>query len=324
MGIQWTIDKIKSLKKAEIQNLMANARAAGNLEVEELCRAALPADVSRAKGDRKVSRGTFEIPASHVAKVAELIERLRPVDELSNGLERRRLQASPIQTLGELWRLFITCGLSSMEDSEEGAALDRFIRAQGPLFDLGYLRRIECDPAEVLAEIKRNVPRMAQNKCTLVAGNFPLFEAAGGAPDTALSDIRDTESPLLIFGELARGDRHDRDITKSAEFSLGINPDPFPRISHKQIRNILVNSGLARNVVPLDSRWSRFFGDILIVDSALLARKSRYLAVEDLLRQALIEASSQRTDIDNLAVLDAIVFQHMSRKGMSDPWSGGG
>ena len=328
MAYTWTPDKVRALSTKDVRNLLENARRAENADLIRHCESAL---AQRGQGDDagaaapRVNAATFTIPATAVADAATLISALPPVDELANGIERRRLQARPITTLGELWRLFITCGFSSVENSEEGSPLDRFIKAQGPLFDLAYVRKMSCDPDWVVSEIRTHVPRMADNKRRLVLGSFAQFEMAAAAPTMALADLcRDGES-LSVFCRLARGEISDGDLAGSAAFSGSLDPTPFPRIGNKQLRNILVNSGLARNVVPLDSRWQRFFGSALPVTSQILADKARYLAIEDVLRQALLANSAARPDIDNLAVLDAVVFQSMSKNGMTNGgWAGAG
>jgi hypothetical protein len=75
--------------------------------------------------------------------------------------------------------------------------------------------------------------------------------------------------------------------------------------------------------VPLDSRWQNFFGTVLPISANVLSNEGRYLLIEDLLRQALMSVQSRRPDIENLAVLDAIVFAHMSPRGASmRNWAG--
>jgi len=120
---------------------------------------------------------------------------------------------------------------------------------------------------------------------------------------------------LRIFCELARGAVHDHDLAGSAAFSKRLNAAPFVQIGPKQLRNILVNGGLAHNVVPLDSRWLKYLDGIVPADSALTL--ARYIRIEDLLRQALLSVQNQRADLANLAVLDAIVFASQSKKGVS-------
>jgi len=328
MAYTWTPEKVRALSTNDVKNLLENAQRVENAELIGYCETALEQrgqGVGAAEAAPRVSAANFTIPATAVVDAARLISSLPPVDELANGLERRRLQAHPISTLGELWRLFVTCGFSSVENSEEGSPLDRFIKTQGPLFDLAYVRKMSCDPEWVTSEILAHVPRMAGNKRRLVLGSFAQFELTGAAPVAPLADLCRKGESLSVFCNLARGETSDSDLARSATFSNSLDPAPFPRIGNKQLRNILVNSGLARNVVPLDSRWQRFFGPALPVTSHILADKMRYLAIEDVLRRALLSISPERPDIDNLAVLDAIVFQSMSKNGMvSGGWSGAG
>jgi hypothetical protein len=77
--------------------------------------------------------------------------------------------------------------------------------------------------------------------------------------------------------------------------------------------------------VPLDLRWKRFFGQTLALSNEILADRAHYCVIENVLRHALLSISASRPDIANLAVLDAMVFQHMSRKGMNNGgWAGAG
>ncbi|WP_186308658.1 hypothetical protein [Paraburkholderia sp. BCC1885] len=153
-------------------------------------------------------------------------------------------------------------------------------------------------------------------------GAYPHF-VEGGAPHDVLADLCRETDALNVFCDLARGDTDDHDVAMSATFSQSLDHSASLHIGNKQIRNILVNFGLARNVVRVGSRWPNFFGDILATNSATFQNIDRYLAVENVLRSALIRVHAQRLDIENLAVFDAVVFSHMSKKGMgSGGWLG--
>jgi hypothetical protein len=139
--------------------------------------------------------------------------------------------------------------------------------------------------------------------------------AALGEPSKLLKELPSSDSraqahsPMALFYDLAKNKLSDKDIHLSAKFSADIDHKPFYGLGPKQIRNILVNSGLAFNVVPLDSRWKKFLEDGagIIIDGNL-GQLNYYLQVEEVLRKALLVASEQRADIPNLATLDAIVF----------------
>jgi hypothetical protein len=233
------------------------------------------------------------------------------------------LQEKPLRTLQELWRLFLICGFSSQENSEENSPLAKFVSSKSSLLHLETVRKHQCDKDWVLSELKPYLPRQLKNKVSLVIGSYPHFFQAGN-PEDLLQDLCGNSGKLKLFCDLSRGQENDKDIHNSSKFSRRIDHKPFPYIGNKQIRNILVNSGLSHNVVPLDSRWQNFFGDVIETEKSSFTNESDYLALENLLRDALIIAQQDRPDIVNLSVLDAIVFAHMSKNGTGENgWFGG-
>ncbi|HDR8941875.1 hypothetical protein [Burkholderia vietnamiensis] len=249
-----------------------------------------------------------------VDRVAKLLLQLPLADTIPNGRARRELQKAPVETLGDLWRLFVVCGFSSRENSEDDGNLALFLADDGPLLDLEKIRVEDCKPEWVRSQIEGHRLSFTKIKVKLIVGNFAHFEKAGKAGDR-LADLCYEEGALKLFCDLARGTVDDRDLDRSAAFSKRLDHTHFTGIGDKQLRNILVNGGLARNVVPLDSRWMGYLQGIVPEDYSLTP--ARYLLLEDLLRRALISVQDRRADIVNLAVLDAVVFAGQSKKGVS-------
>lgn len=328
---EWPIERIRTLTRESVSVLRGNCLTR-NPAVVELCDQVL-ADGSYAfdakkpvkknggasnskikKSERDGNRAEFVLPPNAVHLIAQRLLKLPCADTVANGRERRKLQQSPVQTLGGLWRLFVVCGFSSQENAEDDGKLAVFLHADGPLLHLDKIRANRCDPDWVLSEIGGRGLRFSENKAGLVIGNYAHFVEAGMESDRLADRCRGNEK-LKTFCDLARGTVHDHDLAGSAAFSKRLNAAPFVQIGPKQLRNILVNSGLAHNVVPLDSRWLTYLKGIVPEGSALTL--ARYLLIENLLRQALLSVQDQRADLVNLAVLDAVVFASQSKKGVS-------
>jgi hypothetical protein len=250
-----------------------------------------------------------------VEGLAQAILALPAAVQFNLARQRIAIQSTPTQTLSQLWYKYIVCGFSTQENSEEDSPLGRFVRADGPLLNLEAVVERSCAPAWVEREVRLHGLGKWRKKCALVLAAYPIFTEVG-SPHEPLVNLCRAGGALKLFCDLARGHVSDRDMETSAEFSRGIDATPFHQIGEKQIRNILVNSGLAHNVIPLDSRWQSFFATLLNISPGLLSNRKRYLAVEDALRTALYSVRNQRPDIVNLAVLDAIVFEHMSKQGI--------
>ena len=328
---EWPIERIKILTRESVSTLRANCLTRDPVVVERCDRvladrsyAPDPERPVRKKGgasntktkksEKDGNRAEFVLPPNAVDLIAQRLLKLPYADTVANGRERRKLQKSPVQTLGDLWRLFVVCGFSSQENAEDDGKLAAFLHADGPLLHLDKIRANRCAPAWVRSEISGRGLRFSQNKADLVIGNFAHFLEAG-MESARLTDLCHSNEKLRIFCELARGTVQDHDLVGSAGFSKRLNAAPFVQIGPKQLRNILVNGGLAHNVVPLDSRWLKYLDGIVPEDSALTL--ARYLLIEDLLRQALLSVQDQRADLVNLAVLDAVVFARQSKKGVS-------
>lgn len=269
--------------------------------------------IKREKKDGLQKKVTFAPVA--VDQAAKLLLELPLADTVPNGRARRELQEAPVETLGDLWRLFVVCGFSSRENSEDDGKLALFLDDNGPLLDLEKIRAEDCKPEWVLSQIKGRGLRFTKNKVDLVVGNFAHFKTAGKAGDR-LAELCYEKGALKLFCDLARGTMDDRELGISAAFSEHLDPAPFTGIGPKQLRNILVNAGLARNVVPLDSPWMVYLHGI-VPEGYTLTSSARYLLLEDLLRRALMNVQDRRPDLINLAVLDAIVFAWQSKKGVS-------
>lgn len=138
----------------------------------------------------------------------------------------------------------------------------------------------------------------------------------------------DSKSPLELFIKLASGLNTDKNLDDSVKFSRNLDSTPFFNIGPKQLRNILVNSGLAVNVIPLDSRWIKYIAgalsikegnimakyinknsNITVLKDASFGNLTHYLFLENFIRRAFGLVQEKRPDIENLSLLDAIVFR---------------
>jgi len=320
---RWTTERISRLSIEEIRNLRDNAMAKAAQVVVERCESELARRPPRSARKGRTPSKAFEIKPGAVSSIAQAILALPFAAEVPFALLRIQRQASPASTFADLWREFIVCGLSSQEKSDPGSALDQFAKSDSPLLDLDAVLKQDAIARWASDEFARcGIRRMLDKRSRMVTSVREVFFQALGTVDS-LPHPRQTGTTLDLFVNLAIKRLSDSDLTTSAAFSSSIDPTPFFNIGHKQIRNILVNSGLARNVIPLDSRWRDFFGDIIQFKSSDLAVKARYLAIEDTIRKALIQTIGYRPDIANLAVLDSIVFATMSPQGHSiDGWAG--
>lgn len=313
----WPIDRISRLTKAETVNLRDNARARGATDVVERCESLL-AQLGRPRlaGPPSTAKGyTQPAPEQTVNEVAELIKALPPADAVPFAQLRSERIARPVSAFSELWREFIVCGFSSQEKSDPDTPLGNFARGTSPILDLALVLLHRSDQSWVANELSRaGLRRMATKKMALICSAREAFIAARGEDDRLASGYGNV-SGLGVFVELAAGRASDRDLAQSAAFSASIDPGPLYGIGHKQIRNVLVNCGLAHNLVPLDSRWRGFFAGRVDFRSTDLAQRSRYLAIEDILRRALLRVQDRRSDIPNLAVLDSMVFAFQSDQG---------
>ncbi|MEK7890735.1 hypothetical protein AAB992_26855 [Burkholderia contaminans] len=327
---EWPIERIRTLTREHVRSLRENCLgrnpeivagcdqvlADGSYALDPLDKKKATGTGSRIKRERKDGlpmKVTFAPDA--VDRVAKLLLDLPLADTVPNGFARRKLQEAPVETLGDLWRLFVVCGFSSRENSEDDGKLALFLHDDGPLLDLEEIGAEDCKPEWVLSQIQGRGLRFTKNKVDLVVGNFAHFKVAGKADDR-LAGLCCEKGALKLFCDLVRGTVDDRDLGKSAAFSGRLNPAPFTGIGPKQLRNILVNAGLARNVVPLDSRWMGYLNGI-VPENYTLTSSARYLRLEDLLRRALMRVQDRRPDLINLAVLDAVVFAGQSRNGVS-------
>jgi len=322
--IEWTVEKIRLLSEEEVATLQQNAATRDNLNVVCNCEQVKEERRLAGRSSRKSQSGitgnkrqkrAFSIPENAIDVLANAILALPEATGEPNAIARLHLQKNPKRTLGDLWQQFIICGFSSQEDSEEGSALSRFVAANSPLLDLTQVTTNGCDEAWVTQQIRAHLKRQLRNKIGLVIGSYGHFYRAG-SPTDLLRDLCREPGALKLFCDLARNDINDRELVTSAAFSRTIDHSAFPHIGNKQVRNILVNSGLAHNVVPLDSRWQKFFGTVLVTNKYTFQYIPHYLAVEDCLRSALIQVHALRPDIPNLAVLDALVFAQMSKQGI--------
>jgi hypothetical protein len=318
----WTYERIAQLSTDEIRSLCKNARDRSAEDVALLCEKVLATkkiDSRQAlkQTDRRQAKGdvnSFTDEAS-IHRLAEIIRQLPAAEECANVQNRRRRQANAQNlTLAVLWRIYLDCAFSSQEKSGPTSNLAKFTNGQSGLLDLTIVSQRNADEAWVRSEIETAGFRFTDTKTKIACSTYALF-AELGEPSKLLKELPSSDSraqahsPMALFYDLAKNKLSDKDIHLSAKFSADIDHKPFYGLGPKQIRNILVNSGLAFNVVPLDSRWKKFLEDGagIIIDGNL-GQLNYYLQVEEVLRKALLVASEQRADIPNLATLDAIVF----------------
>lgn len=318
----WPIERIRSLSKPEVHNLRQNALCLGHDVVVERCDQILNAVPASRSGSRLKKRIAMIIPSTAAEEIAELFVNLPPVAAVPNAHARLRRLADPVKTFSELWRQYINCGFSSQEKSDPDTPLGRFAEGESPLMHLPSVIANGENPDWIAAELAAaGLNRMTGKKRDLVLAARRAFVKARGLDDLLVNGR--SGGGLSVFLDLARGLTNDHEIATSARFSRGLDAEELYGISHKQIRNILVNTGLAHNVIPLDSRWKGYIGNRMHFDPADLGRRNAYLEVEDVIRKALMIAQNHRNDIPNLAVLDSVVFAVQSSKGhIGGGWTG--
>lgn len=319
----WPIERIRSLTNTEVHNLRSNALERGNHAVAERCDQVLSIGATKRSGRaRSEKQADMNIPENAAAEIAELFINLPSISDIQNAQARIKRLANPVTTFSALWRQYINCGFSSQEKSDPDTPLGKFAKSDSPLMDLQSIFEVGQDTEWIAAElVAAGLNRMTQNKTKLVLSARKAFMAAKGHDDLLINGRAD--AGLDVFLELASGRTNDRDIAASAKFSRSIDAGPLHGIGHKQIRNILVNTGLAHNVIPIDSRWKEYVGHRMHFKATDLAQHTRYLEVENVIRTALMLAQERRSDIPNLAVLDSVVFAVQSAEGHTGGgWTG--
>lgn len=318
----WPIERIRSLSKVEVDNLRRNALSLGHHAVVERCDEVLGAVTASRSGVVRAKRTSLNVPGTAVDDVAELFVKLPPVATVPNAQARLSRLANPVKTFPELWRQYINCGFSSQERSDPDTPMGRFAEGVSSLMHLQSVLDRGEDPNWIASELATaGLNRMTGKKTNLVLAARQAFVAAKGHDDLLVNGC--AVGGLSVFLDLASGRVDDREIATSAQFSKSIDAGKLYGIGHKQIRNILVNTGLAHNVIPIDSRWKAFVGHRMRFDATDLANRSGYLEIEDVIRKALMAAQAHRNDIPNLAVLDSVVFAMQSPKGHTrGRWTG--
>lgn len=323
----WPRERVAKLSRDEVLALRENAIQRGVSVVVGYCDAELAkrAPIRARRGlSPTAGQPSTQVTQESVDALARLIQALPPADKVPNAQHRLKLIAQPVSTFSGLWRLFIVCGFSSQERSDPGTPLDRFARSGSPLLDLPSVLARGSNPQWISDQLAQaDLRRFAQRRLQLISSARGAFVQAIAGDDDTLANGNAAASALSVFIDLASGRKTDNDLGGSEAFSASIDASHFYGIGHKQIRNILVNSGLARNVIPIDSRWASFSAGHLSFKPAELQQISRYLAIEHALRRALHQVSAARPDIANLSVLDAIVFASQSPQGYEvEGWAG--
>lgn len=321
----WNIDRILKLTKEEIKNLRENAHFRGRTDIVAMCDEALTESLTRLKlkKPKDQSKSSFNIPDNAASEIAELLLKLPKTSEVMNAQNRLRRLANPASTFMELWRHYVTCAFSSQMKSDPDTPLGRFASGNSPLLNLKVVLDRGENPAWFEEELRAaGLNRMYKKNQEILKSGRDAFSISKGIDDLLANGK--TNAGLGVFIDLASGKVSDRDIATSTTFSKTINTNDLYGIGHKQIRNILVNTGLAHNVLPIDSRWKNYVNRRMQFSQLDLSNASRYLAIEDVIRKALLIVLQHRQDIPNLAVLDAVVFAVQSTTGHEGgEWTGG-
>jgi hypothetical protein len=323
----WTIERVRALSTVDIRALHGNAVRLNNEEITSMCTEAL---AETGKTLRAREAGTTPFDGSAVEVVAAALEATVPETEeqLSGSLRSAiseiaaRAAISSRLTLADLWYHYVVCAFSAQEKSGKGTAAHLFETTKNPLHTLQDVASAGADESWIATQLEQFAEQCKQAKVSqfgfvkaktkVLLRSYPLF-AQVGAPDDALAVCCRGQEDLRVFCDLARGTVSDRNLATSARLSKTLEPKSFHGVSHKQVRSILINSGLCSNVLPLDSRWKRFLEEkAQIRVEGDFARKDYYLAVEDLLRQALISIRAKNPEfpVEDLATLDAVVFEY--------------
>jgi hypothetical protein len=245
--------------------------------------------------------------AENFLKLPNLAERAR-TGRMEIVLDRECRQKNPLRTVADLWHCYITCALSTQERVSADSPYTRFCKSGHALLYLTELEKTSVTKDWVRAELSKHLPRMLERRSRMVVEAYGHFKDLG-TPDSNLEESN-SKGPLSVFVESSKTIKTkkqtlDADIQESEAFSANLNPNVLFNIGHKQLRNILVNSGLAVNVIPIDSRWLNFMG---LEQPLNLQNKSEYLRVEGFVRAAFLKIRADRPDISNLAMLDSLVF----------------
>lgn len=260
--------------------------------------------------------------------LAQRIAALPAVSSVPAAVERRSSQEHPVKDFSRLWRIFVVCGFSSQMNSNHDSPLDKFRKSSSPLLKLSTVIQQGAKAGWVKSQIlqaadkhggpiRRNLARRTR---MIEDGRKAFIDAGARRSDRLQDGLIGKEGTLGVFIRLARGEISDRDLATSDAFSRNLASksrtafEKIHLIGPKQLRNILVNSGLAHNVLPLDSRWSGFLGYRKGFNEPNLTSERAYRTTEQLVRLALIRAKGTRSDITNLAILDSLVFDQGAKR----------
>lgn len=211
--------------------------------------------------------------------------------------------------------MYVCCVFSTREASGPGSNLERFERSASDLLQpdrvLSQYKISGWIEAEVRAHRFYRVS--ADVKAVECVARMLKLATEGGNGATVgpmlLKNLPDVgDYALRLFRDLAASVKNDHHLPSSGLFSAA--PRPHTKslgVGDKQMRNILVNTGLAINVSPLDSRWQGWLKrncgiTIEVSDSA------KYLSAEHLIRLAVIAIQNERPDLSSLALVDRLVF----------------
>jgi hypothetical protein len=321
----WSIDRIRTLTKVEVINLRENALSKGRVDIATLCDDVLSENFARPNTRKSTNRSkpSFNIPATAGAEITKLLLKLPNASTIQNAQNRIKWLANPTSTFTGLWRHYVSCAFSSQMKSDPDTPLGRFANGDSPLLDLQSVIDYGTDTTWFESELRiAGLNRMRQKNVEILKSGRNAFAASRGHDDLLKNGRPD--AGLGVFIDLASDRVSDRNIETSAAFSASIEVDELHGIGNKQIRNILVNTGLAHNVLPIDSRWKNYVNGRMHFEPSDLQNARRYLAIEDVIRQALLLVLSHRRDIPNLAVLDSVVFAVQSTNGpQGGEWAGG-
>ncbi|SAL79371.1 hypothetical protein AWB67_05438 [Caballeronia terrestris] len=311
--LNWTTEKLQQLSKKSLATLRANALARNGSALVELIDS-LP-DATQTPTPRRAQ--VLEWADAEIARVAEKLTKLPRICESDAG-EQRAALPSKLHTLtvGAFWHMYVCCAFSTQERSGPNSNLYRFEHSASVLLDPNCVLSQYKVSGWIEAEVRaHHFWRVSANvkivEC--VAGLLDLATAERNGAPVASMLLKNLpvagEHALRLFRDLAAGVEDDHDLPSSYAFSKALRPhtEKLYGVGDKQLRNILLNTGLAVNVLPLDSRWQNWLKIECGIDIDITSH-AKYLLAEHLIRLAVIEIQPVRPDLSSLALVDRLVF----------------
>lgn len=311
--MNWTTEKLQQLSKESLATLRANARARNGMALVELIDS-LPG-ATQTSTPRRAE--VLECTDAEIARVAAELTKLPWMSESDAGQQRAALPSkSHALTVGAFWRMYVCCAFSTQEKSGPGSNLCRFEHSASDLLDPDRVLYQYKVPGWIEAEVHAH-------RFWRVSANVKIVECIASLLDLATADrkgapvapmpLKDLpvagNHALRLFRDLAAGVEDDYDLPSSYASSKALRPhtEKLYGVGDKQLRNILLNTGLAVNVLPLDSRWQNWLKIECRIDIDITSH-AKYLLAEHLIRLAVIKIQPVRPDLSSLAIVDRLVF----------------